>query len=267
VATLGSVVTFRGITLGQPEGLLAGSLALVIWAMLKKKDFLAGLMLAVSTIKPHFTVFFIATIPALSRWRALVIFAICELAFLILPVFLIGFEAIMQFPAGCFTGDMAMALPHEMINFRALISPLFTPKATIVIAAIVEFFLLAATFFLLRPAQFVDEKRMKWLLAVACVATVSINIHAHLYDCIFLAPAALLTLPACGPSQMLKDSNGAERLWRIVLLIYPIASWLPIFFSFGPGHLTVVPFQLVNLLLLGLGGAVICQQRPAFAET
>jgi|GEM_PF-1529220 len=266
LAVFGSVPMLRAFALGQTSLFLTGITAIYLFAMLKDRPFLAGLSLALTSIKPQYSVFLV--MPALAQKRYKIIFAaaICELIMLGAAAATIGFSNIINYPQIVLhaeqTSNLAGGFTSEMVNVRGLLAIVLADNIAVKIAAVVA----ACTWLYLgflwwkfarpsttasssaSPAK-VSPHKIALLLSITVLYCLTFSPHTHLYDCLILSVCA----PSVGQSTLRASLAGLEhwsaKLLSLMLILYPAAGWIFLFMPGPGGSFRTAPFAIYNLIL------------------
>jgi hypothetical protein len=124
LAVLAAVPVAWGLFLGQPTVLLAVPVSEMLISFKARKDFRAGLWLAVLVLKPQYALLFGVFILWKQRWHALAGAILGGIAFVALGVLVAGVTSLLRFPAA--VGELsdlknAIAGPNVMMNWRAIV--------------------------------------------------------------------------------------------------------------------------------------------------
>jgi hypothetical protein len=258
LAAAGSVPMLRTFVLGQSSVMLTGVAALYIFALLKNRPVLGGFALAITSIKPQYTIFL--AIPALAqkRYKLIVSAAICELLLILAAVATIGLKNIISYPSILLhseqTASLAGAFVSEMVNVRGLLAILFDDSLAAKGAAVTALAACAFLAFLwLKYCPQVQDSNLpqgRLLLAITVLFCLTFSPHTHLYDCLFIAVAAL----AAGKSSIghaLQECSRSKKIFACLFILYPIAGWffLCVPLPGGIGAVRTAPFAVYNLAL------------------
>jgi hypothetical protein len=270
LAIFGSVPMFRSFSLGQTSVFLTGTMAFYLYGLLKNRPLLAGLALALTAIKPQYTLF-LAIPPLVQRRYKLIIWAaIFELLMVLAAVATIGWQNVINYPKILLHSEQTVALAgafvSEMVNVRGLLANVMDDSIAVKAAAffaLTAWLLLAWLWFKFAPAATKTTKetdlvgdgeiaqsiptKTNLLLATTVLFALTFSPHTHLYDCCFIALPAVVA----GRSSMTKalgESLPANKILAALLIFYPLAGWCFIFLP-GTGAVHTVPFALYNLAL------------------
>jgi hypothetical protein len=290
LAIFASVPLFRAYSLGQTSLFLLGLTAIYAFAFLRKRDWLAGIALALTAIKPQYSVYL--AIPALATWRwpILISATIAELVLLAMAAATVGFKNIIDFPAVVMHADQASTyggvFAEQMVNLRALFCLCTTQPNAMRLSSLAAGLVLLTLLWLWHRYRAANvEKRLIALTICLCVTT---SPHTHLYDSLLMVVAVILTnassLSAAlaaryaavftasieGEDQLAKlKLFWPERLLTILMLVYAPLSWLIFFCPIGKAQLNetalTLPFAVINVVICALQMA--CLRHEAADKT
>ena len=124
LAVLAAVPVAWGLFLGQPTVLLAVPVSEMLVSFRARKDFRAGLWLAVLLLKPQYALLFGVFILWKQRWHAVAGAVLGGLVFILIGVLAAGVPSLLRFPAAVAElSDLknAIAGPNVMMNWRAIV--------------------------------------------------------------------------------------------------------------------------------------------------
>lgn len=261
--TIPSWTTLRD---GHFTWLLVAFCCLYCALWLRHRDILAGLVLSLIAIKPHYALFL--AVPALAGGRFRILFwagvsLAAELAVCI-PVF--GWQNIIGYPSVLFhaehTGSYHGVYPERMLSLRGLLSWFLPQQAALSVSMAVM--TVTAAFLLWFWRTRTSEKTSKFALGLTLVAAVLVAPHAHLTDALLLAIPAVLSLPTLSFLEAARLAPRTFRLWCLLLLGYPLLSMIIfVAWEFIPSLVSQpLPFFLVNLLLFATGLTLLLSKEP-----
>jgi hypothetical protein len=233
---------------------------------LKHRDILAGFVLSLIAIKPHYALFLAVPALARGRWRILFWAAFslaAELAFCI-PVF--GWQNVIGYPSVLFhaehTGSYHGVYPERMLSLRGLLSWFLPQQAALSVSMAVMTF--TAAFLLWLWLRRTSEQTSKFSLGLTVVAAVLVAPHAHLTDALLLSIPAVLSLPTLSLLEAARLAPWTFRLWCLLLIGYPVFSMiLFVVWEFFPSLVSQpLPFFLVNFMLFATGLALLLSKDP-----
>jgi hypothetical protein len=261
VASLSGFLTWR---FGQLTWLLLGLTSLYFWALLKDKAIVAGVLLALSTLKPQYAVFL--AVPPLSgrKWRLIVSAAVMELLLIVVAAASVGWANVISYPGKLIAWDTSQqflgVFPEKMISLRGVLTNLLPgPVAHIGVIFFLLLFLGATG--VIWYVSYSGKRSLAWAAALTTVSMLVASPHSHIYDELLIFAAGAVTLPSLSLPQLLKLESGAFKFWCLILVFYPGLSWLL--------YVALIPFQFLcfaqvlvtNLVFLALGTA--CWMRSS----
>jgi hypothetical protein len=250
-ASMPSIIT---LYFGQISWFLAAFVALYITFWLQKRDYLAGIFLAFTTVKPQYS--FMLAIPALAEKRYKLIAAAfaCELFLLFLAGITIGFHDVVLYPAILLSLETKFPIAAEkMVSLRGLLSAILPQSVAVPVSLIIMLAAAAALFVFCLRVKNQTPALKRWTMACAILLSLVVSPHTFIYDCVLLVCVAALTLV---PG---KDSGIDPSLfsyWRRILLAYPLFGWA--IFLLAPGLWQNYCFAAVNIVLAALAVQCLC---------
>ena len=237
---------FQSIVLGQDNAIVFLGTSLLMWGLFQKKDWAAGLGLALTTVRPHFTLFLL--LPILFKQRA-------ALGWFIFFVFILGaislaytgmsgMEGFLRILTVSGSGEHYKTNEENMINFIGLARrtfPFFEPAQirTAGWAGYVIAFLSLCIYYWRSKENLTGMD-----LSLAALAGIFFSPHTHVQDMIlFIAPImALISLLV--KRQIIPPG-------RAVLL--PLSISLTLLFSYySPLLLHTIPYLLMIGFLIAI---------------
>ena len=228
---------------------------------LRKTERLAGVVLALLTIKPQYPIFF--AIPALvtRKWQLLLwgLFAGCLLLFAC--ILTVGFQNVVSYVpmisrmnsvAGFATSDAGMP------SVRGLTCSFFGAAAGIKTGYVCAILAVLFTSWIWWRTD-KGGRDPRWAFAITLISVTVFSPHIFRYDLLFLVLAAALTLDSWSLSFMRSRQNWNSPgkwtagksfvVWRYMLITYPVTSMLV---QYGGGDVKVMALIefCSNLLLL-----------------
>lgn len=253
---LASMPSYMALLLGQLSWILLGIYCIYYWCWQRKKDLLAGVALALTSVKPQYALFFALPLLTDFRWKLVLAAAVTELLLLVLAGQTIGWTNVLNYPAilqkAEVSSEYAGVYPEHMVSIRGALS-LFLPQTQ---ALPISFMAMVVGFF---AAACIMSGAKRNANAISLAVSLSIIIclvtspHTMLYDCLFVAIPAVLTLPEFCYQHT--PNTFFQHLWCRTLLTLPMLSCgLFVFWEFVPGCKNQpLPVFVFNLLLLVVG--------------
>ncbi|MBS1993889.1 MAG: DUF2029 domain-containing protein [Cyanobacteria bacterium SZAS LIN-3] len=263
-ALLGTVPVFITAMLGQMSCYLFLFVSAYFYCLYRGKDLSAGLLLALTSFKPHYALFW--AVPALGqrKWKVLGVTALAELALLVLAALVLGWQTVANYPAAILRGDSLSSNSEAailMICLRGLLmsftgSSWVYPLTTALMAA---GWLMTLFLWIKQASNKADQGNNFHLLAAATVILcLFTSVHTYVYDGLLLVAPAVLLLGSKAPAA----SSAHMRFIIATLLATPYLQWLGMVVL--PNHLhRSLP---TSLILLALTAAMLmlfaCGLRP-----
>ncbi|MBU6451735.1 MAG: DUF2029 domain-containing protein [Cyanobacteria bacterium REEB67] len=273
LAACASVPMCRAFMLGQTSLILTGLTAIYIWALIKNRSLPAGIALALTAIKPQYSIFLV--IPALvqRRFKLLFFTILAEIALLFAAFKTIGLTNILNYPQIVMhaeqTANLAGGFVSEMVNVRGLLAISMADAVAVKIAGAVALaaWLCLAVLWLRycpRPGRS-DDTTFKLLLTATVMFCLTFSPHTHLYDCLFVS----VTFLVAGQKSLtaaVKNSNStsswATRSLSILFLLYPLLGWFFLLMPGGTGAFRTAPFAVYNIALSALSVIALLIHKP-----
>jgi len=248
-----SLFSMDAIMIGQTAWFMLGIVSIFYGAFLARRDYLAGGMLALSTVKPQF-LFCLLPLPLLEkRWRTLLVAFVIEIVFLIVSVWTVGWHNVIQYP-----NYLKTAEAHMFGNDNEYMTCL-RGFLTVLLGRELGFYVSLACVLIgvsIIIYSWHSNKRIyngtagntgyKLTISAMMLVYLVFSPHTFVYDCLLLAVPAVLLLDEFSLEGALK-AKGMERWWRMLLFLLPIISWLP---HFAHRKLTDRMILTANLWLL-----------------
>ncbi len=246
------------------HGFVVAAMWLLAFAAIPKRPLLAGLFLALLTVKPHMGVLIPLLLIVRREWRTIAAAAAATACLFLTSVALFGWASWTTYVA--VTAGVQSALLEQAQGFFLYMMPtpyvgfwLATGSFPLAVAAHLAF-ATAAIWIVVRAAV----RTVEWpeLGLMAATATFLVLPYAFNYDMAVVGIAAAMLLYGRG-----SDLTPAERLAALLALAAPM-----LVLAANPLHLPIVPFALLAFLwtqarcYAGLGSEPQ-QQQPALAAT
>ena len=255
---LASVPAFVCWLRGQSSWLILGAACLYYLCLVRKRNIWAGVFLAVTSMKPQYTIFL--ALPALAgrRWKLLASLCLCELLLLAVAACFIGIDNVVNYPRTLMAADTNTSyigiLPGIMICLRALFMLFLPAHASMQLSLLVFVCSLAALFAMWRKVLRADQPDLRLPMAVTVIASLLASPHTSLYDGLLLALPAVALFPS-GPckSSELTEPSGSTRALRpllYLLALYPLISWVCFLLEEPQATVPHVAIIVLNILVL-----------------
>jgi Glycosyltransferase family 87 len=252
-----SLFSMDSIMIGQTAWLMLGVVSVFFAAFYKRQNFLAGFMLALSTIKPQFLFCLLPGVLMERRWRLIFYASLFELCLLVASIFFVGWTNIVDYPhvlahaeaqmfgrddvyMACLRG-LLTSLLGEQLGFYSSFLPVVVGLALMVYAWYPR-----SKSSLLAP----DSPHFNVAVSASVLVYLVCSPHTFLYDCLLLAIPALLLLRKVSPEFILQKT-GSEKYWQFFLLLLPVLAWVPYLYSklLGTRFILISNIVLIAVLL------------------
>ena len=223
----GSLFSFNSIILGQTAWLMLGIVSLFFAALLQKKEWLCGLAIAVSTIKPQLLLLLAPPIVLRRMWKAIVLAAVAELLFLGLAFNTVGWDNIVHYPSILAHAESGMygRDNERMVSIRGLASALFGGSAGFGLSVASLAIALGLFFWFWWKAD--DRHSQIRAISLSVLVFLIFSPHSFLYDCLILSLPTVLLMRETTLSGAIFQPHLSQRLWGIILLLMPVVCWAP----------------------------------------
>jgi|GEM_PF-4814851 hypothetical protein len=277
-AIMASLPEARGMVLGQPSWLILGLLSGFCAAFLAKQDVVAGILLAISTIKFQYSPFFGVAALAAGRWKIIAVAAAGFFALLGAAAVIVGPDTVLQYPSILLKWETMKEYeidinPQSMVNFRGVLSILMPSEIAMKFSFPIMIAGLLLTLKVWFDALKIGAKAVPWALSFSVIAVLLFSAHVHMYECIVLAICAALTFPSFDPVQLLSVNTWRMRLWIWLLAIYPFLLWVIFLLDAKLFHIqiggmtfsvvTVFTFNAINIVLAVLAAINLYKSKEA----
>ncbi|MBX9686686.1 MAG: DUF2029 domain-containing protein [Candidatus Obscuribacterales bacterium] len=254
VLALTTVGAWQCVLLGQLSFLLIAVFSLYFCFFRKGNDIAAGIMLALSTLKPQYSL--ILATPALAdkRWRLLVSALICELLFCGASIAILGWETFINYPQLLLERETDAETkyygtrPSQMISLRGPLNYILPDSKAAIVSLLI--YALAAGLLLPLWRKALDaglEKTYPSVIALTFCLALLCSPHTHLYDFSLILIAFALSIPAWRLVPQSFNGSLSYRVWCWTFALYPVFSWLVVF-KFGNDCLSALHPLLLLLL-------------------
>jgi hypothetical protein len=236
-----SFPAFQCLLTGQLSWLLLAIVSAYAYCLAERKQLLAGLLLAATTLKPQYMLFLFLPPLFAKQFRVIASAVVFEIIFLSATVMQLGWTSVLAYPT---TLKRAEAIcnfsPDMMPGIRGLLTSVLPQETALSISmfAMVCAFLGQMVFFYLKRSQLGTKSGIAAALSITITAALFFSAHSFPYDSLLLAIPAAYFLNGGWISTPL------SRLSKVLFIAYPIVSWICFFVS----KLSHVP----ALALLGL---------------
>lgn len=237
---------------GQPIFLAAAFLLLYLFAYEKKREFLAGLAIALCTFKPQYGLLLGLHSLCTQRWRIVIFAIISELILLGTAAGVMGWENIINYPKILHYAEsspqFAGVFPEYMISVRALLTHSMTQQEALNISSILWAVGALISGALIWGTAKLSEACRRWAFVVMLLLSIVLSAHTHGHDILLLSAAFALTRRSANESAPV---NKFALIWSILLACYVPLTWLlhipAVFMQFAK-----IPYLAMDCLLLAL---------------
>ncbi|MBX9940169.1 MAG: DUF2029 domain-containing protein [Candidatus Obscuribacterales bacterium] len=270
--TYSSIPAYLTVWHGQTTFLMVTCMALSMYFLLRGKEILCGVWLALSTVKPQYILLPMVSLLGLNQRKAFIALFLTEAALFALAGCFMGFDNILHYPLTLISAESSSRFvgvnPHVMASLRGLLSASMTHnhKLAMLITVLALFASLIPVMILGRKfvtAQFYELKRNFYLAFVYMLALV-LSPHTHYFDCLLVAVPAALTIKPWLLKRLTRqeksDENTSpeialliseEKAYKVyvgLLIAYPYLSW---FYNFALGSMEAegIAFLCTNIAL------------------
>lgn len=267
-AILSSLPTWRTIMVGQ-MGFYFIACIVGYWLAFKDaKHTVAGICLALTTVKPQYSVFLL--IPALmqNRKKLLLSFVVAETVLVLLGIATVGWQNVINYPSILWHLESAavsdpVLMPENMLCFRGPLTVLLGAQMGAKCASVIALAGLGWIAMIWRRFDCLGQEKFPWLVSLTMLILMIFSPHFHYYDELLLAIAAALTLPGVSLNKVLGEKSSLVKIWSLIIIMLPALSWSLMDDSLGPLRYHLV--GLINVILLLLACGIIRRLAPATA--
>ncbi len=252
-----SVPSIYCLKLGQSSYLILGLFSMFLYLEFNHKAKIAGILLALTTIKPQYIFLLLTDILVNKRMRILSSFVLTEIILFMIAIATIGIPETIEFPKILINSEttrnmnsliLAGNYPERMTNLRAILSTFLSLKFSFYISLIA---IVIIIIFILknRRISYLNDTLKYWYYSVLLVSSVFLGPHTFIHDSILLAIPAALTLKTLNFKEILNNPESSEIIWTFLIIFYPFASWLCLFMQlYSPFKISYL--AIYHLLLL-----------------
>jgi hypothetical protein len=200
----------------------------------KKFDLKGGFVLAFCIIKPQYALYLATPLLALKRWRLIFAAFISAFVLMMLVVVVCGWNSVASYSAVLHEYEIAASSVRafRMYSIRTFLE-VFLPRTLSFNVTCAMYLICLVTLSKIcfdLSKQRVDRNLIIWLFTTCILASMVFSPHEHLHDLLLLAIPALLTLPMSSVPHSLPGRISLS-LWRWILFLFPMLSWLCFFLA------------------------------------
>ncbi len=267
VAVFAWFPTMEALRLGQDSILSTALLLAVFVALKKRRDTLAGFLLALGLYKPQLVLPMAGAFLIARRWENVIIFGITGAALVAVSLVMVGFQGAMDLVSILQRmGDYSFIIyPRNMPNVRGLTTVTFDAVGLGSTAGFATFAISLAIYglclYLWRRKVDVDDPAFDLMFSLAIVATVLISYHLYAHDLFPVIIPLVLLFRYIGRGWV-SDGLVSGSFFTVLLIGFTplVPRYLIQFKSFGWGALFVLTlFMIVSV-------EIFRRERVAFAK-
>lgn len=193
---------------------------------LRRKEILAGLLLAILSTKPQYLIFMLIPAAIDRRWKIIASFAIFEFILLLASSLSFGLQNVIGYPSILFHQETSSRLigvhPDEMVSVRLIFSLLLPQMIALPVSVL--FMLSAVVLLCFFWVKILKTRRdlINWAMALTVTTSVVASAHSHAYDSLLLTLAAALTLKTTNLFEAATLYPKSLRIWHCAFIIYPL---------------------------------------------
>jgi hypothetical protein len=258
---LTSSVGVLTLAMGQISWWYFGLLSVYLYCLMTGKDLWAGIALTFTVVKPHYMVFYAIPPLVYGRWRLLITAFITGLLLLLVAGTMLGWENILNYPQYVMKAEVhpyGNVYPQQTACIHALFSIYLDKHLALKLslaATLIALAIACGIWILARRTGGIDSPISYWATAVMILCSLSLSAHTNIHDTILIAVPAMLTLVGKADKEAVKSIW--LKIWRLLILTYPITSWLLIMPPVASVFLRL-PFFAIEL---ALSICALCQFR------
>jgi hypothetical protein len=216
-ALFASLPCWSSIVLGQITLFLLLTVSYFCWGFFCKDDFIGGIALALSAVKPHYALFLAIPAVAKKRWHLIAVAFVFEIFLLIAAVMSIGWGNVLGYPQTLMHSELLIPAPENEACVRGLLGLLLPPSLAFPSSVIAWMIGLALTVRLWITAR--EERSMRWAMTLTIMLMLWFSPHTNLYDWTLLWASGMVTQP-------IREETGSMTLWHHLIACYPVLSWV-----------------------------------------
>jgi hypothetical protein len=255
----------QSIQIGYSSLLLFALVSAYFIFFQKRRDILAGMFLALTTIKFQYIWALLIPVVILKRFK-LAASAFIGLVLLVgLSALRVGVSTVINYPSSLMNAEHATNI-NQMVNFRGLFFNLLPESlafpATALTTVMGGLFLLYVWIVAVREYNQKDKNAQHWAIALTAVSCLLFSPHVQMSDCALLIIAAAYTLPMIDFQSAWSLKSMALKIWCMTILLSPLISVALFVYWAVLNHwwtMGLDPFALYNLIMFASGAVYFCQ--------
>ena len=260
-----SFTAFLNVRVGQWIFWLIGFYALFFFASLKKKEWAAGVLLGVLSIKPQYVIPILIITIIQRRWKALITSAITAGAMTFYAASLLGWHNILIYPTIATSLERLLdvgVVGHVQASLRGFFTNLFPSDLAFDITSVLYWSALCLFSLLIWRNKALVDNHILWVWAISILVAMVFSPHSLNYDMTLFCLPAALTIETISLKIVLKQEPMSLKIWHMIIFAYPIITWLMTILV--PKQFTFI-YAFINLALLAaatlyLGNSKECDQ-------
>lgn len=250
-----SFPAWLSLELGQTSIYLVAAASFMLYFLKRRKYVLAGIVSGFLMVKLQYAPIFWIMGMVNGRSRFLAGWLGCMTLLILVSIYVLGPDNVLQYPQALFSGETAHSLSgvssFMMQNLRGQIVLLLKDDSPLVIKLVLAAFSLAilAVFYLnLRVVKDKSHRLFEPVAALGIMIAILTSPHTHTQDYLLLSVCCVLLWSWLG-----QGINAASKLRRIliskILIVFPALSWLLFFLQPLLLLVNIQPFFLCLLIL------------------
>jgi len=247
--TLCSLVSVLNLYIGQVGWLLIGLNALFFWGLLANRDKMGGIALALTTIKPQYSIVYIGAVLGLRRWRLLAYALLTEMALFLSTALVLGWQTVSQYPQLLTHTETVDNTITCMTSVRPLLEMLLPHVLAIEINMVVLIMGIIGIMALFHANRNSIPPILNCMVAITVLTALIVSPHTHCHDLLLIAlPAAMLPINILWKET---DTGQWGKIWAVLISFFPFIGFL-FFVMSNTGPWSRWPFFLYDVILLAL---------------
>lgn len=214
------------LRLGQTTWFFVALICGLYLALHNQQRWPAGVLLALSTMKPQYAACFL--IPPLIRrnWLVIASALLTECALLGLCIAKLSLKTVLSYPAVFKYSENNFDFLDSLVSLRSLYRRALSPEADLLATIICLLTGLALcgmlSIYAIKPS---DVSRFRWAFGLIVLTALCVSPHSFIQDCFLIAIVASLTIPFVHPRNLLRPGSLLLKLYFLLLSVYPLVSW------------------------------------------
>jgi len=268
LALVPSLPSILALKEGQLSWYFIGFITLYIWCLIKSRNILAGFILALMSVKPHYSIFFALPALAYKRWHLIISFIVVELILFLIAGNYVGWENIWSYPAVIRAAEINsnyMGVAAEnMVCIRALLIQYLTPALALklsLLATALSVIFVSILWLIAKKNDNIASPLALWTMTITVIACLTFSAHAHIHDTLLLAVPAMLTLNVRNSRG--NPLSGWLYNWQWLFITFPFTSWLLLWAAEASNIFKISFFAFLMILFI----CALWQYKKLFATS